>query len=306
MIGLKQQMHSKTDNTTIIGNAITDLKTQITELTRNNHKMNNTIAVLNHKHLTLQSAFNAQTIELLALQNRSYVLKDQLNRMQSLQSIHQLQDLQNIQSDITTLKSKTDALRSQELARQQDLVAMYNDIKTSKNELDSFQMYTNQSLTDLHINTEASLEKLDQKFNMTLDSRLLQTVSNEGRKVAFTACDATIVGRIIQFTTIKTAVGVNLTSFETTGLFTCEYAGLYHISVSIMSRASDDHFAIYKNENYIVKTYTAMHDLHQLFHMSTGIAGIELNVTDLVHVDTYGELASVFGAYSCLTIIKVH
>lgn len=73
-----------------------------------------------------------------------------------------------------------------------------------------------------------------------------------------------------------------------------------------MSRASDDHFAIYKNENYVVKTYTAMHDLHQLFHMSTGIAAIELNETDLVHIDTYGELASVFGAYSCLTIIKVH
>lgn len=185
MIGLKQQMHSKMDNTTIIGNAITDLKTQITELTQNNHKMNNTIAVLNHKHLILQSAFNAQTIDLLDLKNRSYVLKDQLNRMQSLQSIHQLQDLQNMQSDITTLKSKTDALRSQELARQQDLVAMYNDIKTSKNELDSFQTYTNQSLQDLHIYTEASLEKLDQKFNMTLDSRLLQTVSNEGRKGVF-------------------------------------------------------------------------------------------------------------------------
>lgn len=102
------------------------------------------------------------------------------------------------------------------------------------------------------------------------------------------------------------SVGINISSYISTGIFTCEFAGLYQVSVTIMSQQSDAQFSIYKNGVSKVSSYVARHDLQQGYHTSTGVGVFELDVGHTIHIDTDNSLSHVYGSFSCLTIIKVH
>lgn len=126
--------------------------------------------------------------------------------------------------------------------------------------------------------------------------------------VAMTAMSSTsgiITNTIMKFDDVRYSVGItNLSSYKTTGKFTCGHEGLYLISASVMSHTSNAHFYIYLNGHFISDTYIGQHNGS---HIHTGAVTItrELNQNDQVWL--YAAETWVFygGFSSKLTIIKI-
>lgn len=108
------------------------------------------------------------------------------------------------------------------------------------------------------------------------------------------------------FLELRTVVGItNITGYTSSGLLTCEYPGIYHISATIMTDESN-RFSIFKNNNRVGSAYTGQHSTSQGYYSSTVVGAVELDVGDTVHIDTENDLKGVYGVYNCLTIIKVN
>ena len=131
--------------------------------------------------------------------------------------------------------------------------------------------------------------------------------------VAMTTCSNTAQfhgGSIIPFPNVMTSYGMNsLEDFRKTGKFLCESPGLYLITAQIMSYSKGAEYKISKNDIELTRVQiTPYHDsdTHN-YHTGTGIAVVELDVSDYVSVEILTRVKDVyiFGQESCLTIAKL-
>lgn len=126
--------------------------------------------------------------------------------------------------------------------------------------------------------------------------------------VAVTACaqhplltfDA---GSIIKFPLVRTHIGTDdLSGFQSSGKFNCTKEGLYHLTVSILSRTLDGTFDINHNGIHVYHTYISS-DAH--YEMSTATLAVYLIMHDTIWVQSNTKGLYVDYEGSCFTIIKV-
>ncbi|XP_063413334.1 uncharacterized protein LOC134695834 isoform X2 [Mytilus trossulus] len=128
------------------------------------------------------------------------------------------------------------------------------------------------------------------------------------KRVAMTAhpsSQGTIRNTIMKFDDVKYSIGItDLSTYKSTGKFTCEHEGLYLISASVTSYTSDANYYIRLNGNDISLTYIGVHSGSKTF---TGAVTVtrKLNPNDQVWVFAYGSWFLYGGMWSKLTIIKI-
>lgn len=114
---------------------------------------------------------------------------------------------------------------------------------------------------------------------------------------------------LIKFDDVRTYVGIeNVYPFKHSGKFTCEKAGLYHISVVVTSNTDRAGYSIYRNDDLLLlKVYIATHTGNAWEHTGTGVIAIKLYVGDTISVKKELKDMHVYGSmYSCLTIVKIN
>ena len=91
---------------------------------------------------------------------------------------------------------------------------------------------------------------------------------------------------------------------KTSGKFTCNNTGLYHISVSIRSKTNHGFYGIHQNDYTITFGYTADHDgVDTYVHSGTIECVRELKDGDVITVKPWRDMQ--IDAWSCLTIVKL-
>ncbi|CAG2230777.1 unnamed protein product [Mytilus edulis] len=270
--------------------------------------------------------------------NKTLALAGKIHKLEQLQNINQLQSLQTLQGQAQTFDSQINLLTSHEQARNQDFLALYNLTTSSRHELEykmSNQFQTIQKNQNL---TVAMLQqKQNQDFqilrNLTSESRneneklvnhtmkeieqmgryhnssfllFQQNLEKQLQKVVVTGCiigHPTIPAGPLKFPDIKTSVGVSsLSSFKSTGKFTCQVPGYYHIVTTVLTTYIDARIDIMKNSNSIhwqyVTGYTTSH-----WTPGTAAVALELKTNDTVWIKLYSTY-NIF--QSCLTIFKIN
>jgi len=87
---------------------------------------------------------------------------------------------------------------------------------------------------------------------------------------------------LMKFPYITTNIGIN--NVTSTGIFTCNNAGLYQITAVIISRTSGATMGIFKNDVImILSLYTAENSNNEQ-HTTTDVVMAELHVGDSIHM----------------------
>ena len=111
-------------------------------------------------------------------------------------------------------------------------------------------------------------------------------------------------GDAILFKLRRSAYGVDISDLKTSGKFTCEKPGLYHISATIRSKTNHGYYGIHQNDKVIVYGYTAEHDgVDTYVHSGTIECIRELKDGDVITVKPWKDMQ--IDAWSCLTIVKL-
>lgn len=102
---------------------------------------------------------------------------------------------------------------------------------------------------------------------------------------------------------MKTQVGIdNLSTFTSTGKFTCTKPGLYLVSIWVLTPGQNKHghINILRNDNILVQTY-----IDNAAHYDTGTATavVELQLSDKVWVRYDNGRVDYFG--TCMAIVKL-
>ncbi|XP_076071310.1 uncharacterized protein LOC143042745 isoform X6 [Mytilus galloprovincialis] len=221
--------------------------------------------------------------------------------------LQEMEDVTARKSDLRTMEENLNG-RIEQMKEKQNLT----ESKLSAVEAD-FERSTKRDVTarknDVRImeeNLEKSIEQ--QKITESKLSSVEAQLKSSTKRVAMTAHPSsygTITNTIMKFDDVKYSVGItNLSSFKTTGKFTCEHEGLYLISASVMSNTNDAHYHIRLNGNTISQTYIGQHNGGKLF---TGAVTVTrtLNPNDQVWLYASGSWYLYGGTNSKLTIIKV-
>lgn len=173
-------------------------------------------------------------------------------------------------------------------------------------------------LLDFEKKIEQKLNVLENNANTEALSRTVTSLEKEiediKTPVAMTSCSA--VGTvhtddIIRFPNIATIYGISdntKNSFIRTGKFTCEKAGLYLVTVSVMSLSYNACFNIKKDGELLRSVQVAPHSLTtNNYHTGTGSVVVKLDVGETVYskailtMKVHNE-----NGYSCITITKVN
>ncbi|CAG2227902.1 unnamed protein product [Mytilus edulis] len=192
--------------------------------------------------------------------NKTLVLAGTISKLEQLKNINQLQTLQTLQGQVQTFDSRINLLTSHEQARNQDFLALYNLTTLSRHELEikmnnqfqtleknlinqtrsdneKLEKHTMKEINELANHTMHEIEQMERYHN---SSFLLfqQNMDKQLQKVVVTGCTnyggANIPAGPVKFPVIKTSVGIsNLSSFQSTGKFTCQVPGYYHIIATI-------------------------------------------------------------------------
>ena len=121
--------------------------------------------------------------------------------------------------------------------------------------------------------------------------------------VALKTCKsgAALKNGVIQFTYVRLAVGIhNTDSITNSGIFTCEKAGLYLISVYIVTNTHHGSYVLHKNSKVIADAFASLTDYYQT--ASTTVVE-HLAVSDTISVR--GGLYVYDDYESCLTILQI-
>ncbi|CAC5357457.1 unnamed protein product [Mytilus coruscus] len=160
-----------------------------------------------------------------------------------------------------------------------------------------------------HNSTVVSLSKQIQEYqfkqNVT-EERIMQRVSQANEKVAVTTC-VSVDGVVhhnnaIRFDQVRSHVGIlDMAAIRTTGKFTCEKGGVYHISVVINTPTDHASFSIYMNGNSVSKLSISSDS-----HVDTGtsVVALELQIGDIVWVQADTD-THVYFHWSCMTVVKL-
>ncbi|CAG2246960.1 unnamed protein product [Mytilus edulis] len=143
------------------------------------------------------------------------------------------------------------------------------------------------------------------KQNVT-EERIMQKVAQANEKVAITTC-VSVDGVVhhnnaIKFDQVRSHVGIlDMAAIRTTGKFTCEKGGVYHISVVINTPTDHSSFSIYMNGNSVSKLSISSDN-----HVDTGtsVVALELQIGDIVWVQADTDI-HVYFHWSCMTVVKL-
>ncbi|CAG2193886.1 unnamed protein product [Mytilus edulis] len=263
--------------------------------------------------LRVQAKYDA---EINIAVNKTLALGHKITQLEQLQSIKQLQTLQTLQGQVQTFDSRINLLTSHEQARNQDFLALYNLTTSSNHELENkmnnqykaigkLANHTMKEINELANHTMNEIEQMGRYLNSSF-SLFQQNLDKQLQKVVVTGCTTgsnTKPAGPLKFQDIKTSFGVpNLSSFQSTGKFTCLVPGHYHIVTTIMSTHNNARIEIMKNSNSIHWQYvTGHHDGY--WTPGTAAVALELKTNDTVWI----KLPSTYSIYqSCLTIFKIN
>lgn len=305
--GIERQIKSDTGNTSC-QNKVALFENQVRVLEKNNTD-------LSRKLDSLQLSF---INFVLSSQNETKQLTQQLKALKELQSIQQLSTLNNVQEKVRTLDSSVHSLLNNELARNQDFLALYNITTHSMNLMDELKKGTGNkflALESLEVQHGSSIDIIYNKtiqsesrinsLENTITANISSLKAHQDERVAFTACGgggSIPVGTAIQFNSIRSSYGIsNLASLKSTGIFTCEIQGLYLISAVIMSSTSDIYINIYKNNKPVIEAYINYSDISS----SPAVLVTDLQVGDTIKIIPSNRIMSVYSQPSCVTIVKV-
>ncbi|CAC5396681.1 unnamed protein product [Mytilus coruscus] len=147
-------------------------------------------------------------------------------------------------------------------------------------------------------------QKTGSAKNMTGETKNINFCPME---VVVTGCydgDGYLPAGPFKFPDIKTSVGVSdLSTFKSTGKFTCQVPGYYHIVTTIISTDNYARIDIMKNSNTIHWQYGTGYTDFAYWKPGTAAVALELKTNDNVWI----KLASTYHiSESCLTIFKIN
>lgn len=156
-------------------------------------------------------------------------------------------------------------------------------------------------------------KETDKKIDSTTQS--IKELNENNIYVGLTSCVKTTttvsVEQNIIFPKIMTQFGISNTSaFTSTGIFTCQYPGLYFVSVTILSRSYDAAYQIKLNSSVLTTGFVSRVNSQETkednnFHTGTSMIVISLKQADQISVVTAYRLIEVHSWHSCITIIKI-
>lgn len=125
--------------------------------------------------------------------------------------------------------------------------------------------------------------------------------------VGFTSCASSgqtySLGSFIKFPDVLSKIGIsNISTFKSSGKFTCEAEGLFQISVTILSNTGNKRFGIYMNKHLVSKAYISSTSNHE---SGTAVAVVVLKRNDEVSVQSLRSNMYVNNYASCITIVKL-
>lgn len=172
-----------------------------------------------------------------------------------------------------------------------------------------FEKKIEQKLNFLENNACGNTEIL----NRTVTS-LEKEIEDMKTPVAMTSCSSVGTvekGDIIRFPDIATIYGISdntKNSFIQTGKFTCEKAGLYLVTVSVMSLSYNACFNIKRDGQLLRNVQVVPHSSSSNnFHTGTGSVVVMLDVGETVYSNVIETMTFHHeNRYSCMTITKIN
>ncbi|XP_063436256.1 uncharacterized protein LOC134717690 [Mytilus trossulus] len=151
-----------------------------------------------------------------------------------------------------------------------------------------------------------SFDKIFEHFQVRFNNSL-QEIEIKQKKVGFTSCASSAqgysLGSIIKFPDVLSKIGIsNISTFKSSGKFTCKAEGLYQISVTILSHTGDKRFGIYMNKHLVSKAYISSSSNYE---SGTAVAVAVLKRNDELSVKPVEGSIFVNDYASCITIVKL-
>ncbi|CAC5357455.1 unnamed protein product [Mytilus coruscus] len=222
------------------------------------------------------------------------------------------QTVNTLQTQVRAVGAKTYILDSNERVRTNAVDVLYNKTLETQTVLNRLEAQTyqlkerveyNLNETANHAETLLEVARKDAATRDILDKQVV--LSNE--KVAVTTCVSVDgdrhSGQTIKFDEIRSHTGIiNLSSIRSSGVFTVEKPGLYHISVVINGRKSNAQFSIHINGNSLS---TLRMSSDETIATGTSVVAVDLQTGDIVAVAA-DSLFQVYFHWSCLTVVKIN
>lgn len=218
---------------------------------------------------------------------------------------------------------KQDALATELRQKTENVLRQHNTLYNETNS--KLEIFKVSLMEDEDMNTKlsiASLERQQQSMSMKTDYLLgnlteirgiVQSKAERQEHVGFTAFGSLYgtkpSGSTLLFPDIKSSFGIsNLSTFTSTGKFTCEKGGLYFFSVTVMSCSkSDSRYSVYKNNVEIAQYYIGRPATSTSSDCNSGSGTIliQMDVGDNLYVKTVDSNMDVFDRWSSFTVSKL-
>ncbi|CAC5396679.1 unnamed protein product [Mytilus coruscus] len=217
---------------------------------------------------------------------------------------HELENKMNKQFQ-TIEKNQNISVAMLQQKQHQNFQILHNLTSESMNENEKLENHTVKEINKIANHTINEIEQMGRYYNSSF-SLFQQNLDEQSKKVVVTGCYAggsNVPAGPLKFPVIKTSIGVSdLSSFKSTGKFTCQIPGYYHIVTTIMSDAVQLRIDIMKNSNSIHWQYMTGIPQNAWTPGSAAVA-LELKTNDNVWIKLYST-KSIY--QSCLTIFKIN
>ncbi|XP_063442070.1 uncharacterized protein LOC134722382 [Mytilus trossulus] len=290
-------------------------KTLLTKYTNKDIELN----VLRNKTMALEKSLdivensnNVLGVKLKALEdkldNKSIELSRDVLDLKNLKNIEPLRNLYSMQQQLHSVSAQTQNLLVNEQARSQDFLALYNKTRILETKVTTQFRNLENNQNVISANLTSQVYGFERILNSTLKAKL-NGVNETNDTVLLTSCVAQsgpLTG-IIKFPSIQDNIGINeLSSFISSGQFTCENPGLYQVFVRITSGVGNKYCSVQKNGSEMSKIYIAAHigDPSD-WHTGIGLAILELKLGDVVWIEKDISFKIETDPWSCITIVKL-
>ncbi|VDI64601.1 Hypothetical predicted protein [Mytilus galloprovincialis] len=237
------------------------------------------------------------------------IKKQQHETLQLLTTLQQT--VTALQTQVKAVSVKTFILDSNERVRTNAIDVLYNKTFETEKVLTSLEVQTQQLKEQLELNRnetsahEATLQEITRTGIVTHETQNKQIALSQER-VAVTMCVAVDGDRhsrqIIKFDEIRFHIGIiNFSAIRSSGVFTTEKPGLYHISAVINGRKANAQFSIHVNGNTLS---TLRMSSDEFIATGTSVVVAELQIGDVITV-TADSTFQVYTHWSCMTIVKI-
>ncbi|VDI49111.1 Hypothetical predicted protein [Mytilus galloprovincialis] len=322
LLATKQEVTQKyivwNKNNGTLENLYLELENKTKNMERNCNSMLVSFKAVANKYTELQNNYTMLKNLVVKVETTNHVLENKTNLIEKenkmltqLQTISDLKSVYNLWNQTKHLEEELlktnynlESIVNDVDARKQDFLALFSRLKSTDKKLDNVSESFHDELTATVNASNHMFVVLSNKTNLM--KRLIS------EKVALSSCggqyglmNPTIDG-MFKFPDIRTSVGVSSSSiFVNSGVFICKYAGLYHISVTIMTDVSVAYFEVRKNNKILVPGCIPNHNDHSEYYSSGTInTAVEIDINDTISV-WKGNVNHYYGYYSCFTIVKL-